>query len=73
MDIRSRLKNYGLWVAVIAFIPIFLQSFGFNILPVNYSEVATSLLGIFVLLGIVNNPSTENKGIADDTQKTIAK
>lgn len=67
MDIK-RLKNYGLWIAVIALIPMLCQSFGVKVLPENYKEVATAILGIFVLLGIVNNPTTDNKGFADDKE-----
>jgi len=66
MNIKVRLKNYGLWIAVISFIPMVLQSFGLKVLPANYQEVASALLGILVLLGIVNSPTTENKGFLDD-------
>lgn len=66
MEIKTRLRNYGLWIAVIAFIPIFLQGIGVNVLSENYQELAMSLLGIFVLLGIVNNPTSEDKGFKDD-------
>lgn len=66
MDIKSRLKNYGLWVSVIAFIPMLMQSFGMNVLPTNYSDVAMAFLGILVLLGLVNNPTTDSKGYGDD-------
>jgi len=54
---NNRFKNYGLWVAVAAFIPMLLQGFNINILPVNYTSIVNSLLGILVLAGILNNPS----------------
>ncbi|GFZ33574.1 peptidase C1 [Clostridium zeae] len=66
MDIKSRLKNYGLWVSVIALIPMVCKGFGLNILPDNYNEIATAILGILVLLGILNNPTTETNGFKDD-------
>ena len=68
MNIKTRLKNYGLWVAVIAFVPIFLKGIGIDILPGNYTDIATGLLGIFVLLGIINNPTTDNTGFKDDAE-----
>lgn len=68
MDLKKRLKNYGLWVSVIALMPMIAQSFGTDILPDNYKELATAILYIFVLLGIVNNPTTSNNGFADDKQ-----
>ncbi|SHH35849.1 phage holin [Clostridium grantii] len=66
MDIKNRLKNKMLWVSVIALIPMLCQSFGLDILPSNYTEVSNSILGIVILLGLVNNPSTENAGFKDD-------
>ncbi len=63
---KKRLKNYGLWVAVAAFIPMLLESFGLDVLPENYNQLIKSFLGILVLLGIINNPTTENKGFLDD-------
>jgi uncharacterized membrane protein len=62
----SRFKNYGLWVSIIAFIPMLLKGFNIDILPANFDSIGTSLLGILVLLGIINNPQTDNKGFLDD-------
>ena len=65
----ERLKNYGLWVSVFAFLPILAQSLGtYNIhliLPGNYGDVANALLGILVLLGFINDP-TNGKGYFDN-------
>ncbi|WIF95003.1 phage holin [Caminicella sporogenes] len=63
---KKRLRNYGLWVAVAAFIPMLLEAFGLNVLPENYNQLVKAFLGILVLLGIINNPTTENKGFLDD-------
>ncbi len=63
---KKRLRNYGLWVAVAAFIPMLLEAFGLDVLPENYNQIVKSFLGILVLLGIINNPTTENKGFKDD-------
>ena len=62
----SRFKNYGLWVSIIAFIPMLLKGFNIDVLPANFDSIGTSLLGILVLLGIINNPQTDNKGFLDD-------
>ena len=57
----SKWKNYGLWVAVVAFIPILTTTLGTYdisiILPGNYDILCESILGILVLLGIISNPS----------------
>jgi len=66
----NRWKNYGLWAAILAFIPVFLDSlktYGIGVpLPENYDVLVKMILGILVLAGILNNPTTENKGFRDD-------
>jgi uncharacterized membrane protein len=68
---NSRLRNYGLWLSVLAFIPMLLEAFGINILPDNYDEIIKSFLGILVIAGILNNPQTSNRGYLDDKAKNI--
>lgn len=53
----NRWRNYGLWVAIAAFIPMLLEALGVNVLPDNYEELTKVFLGILVLAGIINNPS----------------
>lgn len=65
----ERLKSYALWAAVLAFIPLLADSLGvYNInfmLPGNYEQLVTALLGILVLAGIITNPSN-GKGYKDE-------
>ena len=63
---RSRFKNYALWTSIIALIPMLCEGFGVSILPPNYQELATAILGIFVLFGLVNDPTTDNQWYLDD-------
>lgn len=65
----SRLKNYGLWVSILALIPLILKQFGIYIIPEEYTQITTAILSILVLAGILNNPTTENKGFLDDNIK----
>jgi uncharacterized membrane protein len=67
----NRLKNYGLWVSVFAFIPVLLEAFGVNVLPDNYDEVVKGFLGILVVAGILSNPQTKNHGFLDDKGEEI--
>ncbi len=62
---KARLRNYGLWVAVASFIVLVAQVFGWQ-LPSKYNELVNGLLGIFVLLGVLSNPTTNNNGFLDD-------
>lgn len=61
----ERFRNYGLWVAIAAFIPLVLSAFGINIIP-NYQNIVNALLSILVMAGILNNPTTTNKWFGDD-------
>jgi uncharacterized membrane protein len=54
----NKFKNKGLWVSMLALIPMILQGFGVDVLPENYNEICSALLGVLVLAGILSNPST---------------
>lgn len=62
----NRFKNYGLWVALAALVFMVLQDAGVQITPEKFENYVNTVLTILVLLGIVNNPTTENKGFGDD-------
>lgn len=65
---KNKWKNYGLWAAIAALIPILVQSLGvydINILlPDNYEQLVATILNILVLAGIISNPSI-GKGFKD--------
>ncbi|NPV90047.1 MAG: holin [Firmicutes bacterium] len=66
---KKRLKNYGLWMAVAAFVLLIAQTLGYLTLPEQvqqYHQLVNGLLGILVLLGILNNPTTQKTGYGDD-------
>lgn len=63
---RNRLKNYGLWTSVAALGLMIVQNSGLQILPEQWDAYVNSILGILILLGIINNPDTENPGFKDD-------
>lgn len=67
--IKSRLKNYGLWISILAFIPILFDSLNFYgagvQLPDNYEVLGKAFFGILVLAGILNNPD-KGKGFKDN-------
>jgi uncharacterized membrane protein len=58
----NRFKNYALWLAIFAFIPLLADSLEvYNIqliLPGNYDKLVVAFLGILVLAGFLNNPSS---------------
>ncbi len=64
----SRLKNYGLWLSIAAFIPMVLEVFGVEVVAEQYSALVNALLGILVAAGLLNNPTTSGKWFADDKE-----
>jgi len=67
-NMKNRLKNYALWISISSFIFMIIQNSGLQITPESWNLYVNSILGIFILLGIVNNPTTDNKGFGDDKE-----
>lgn len=61
----KRLKNKMLWLAVIALVTN-LGLTGYIQLPQNFESLATCVLNILVLLGVINNPATSSQSIFVD-------
>ncbi|MBA4601885.1 phage holin [Thermoactinomyces mirandus] len=62
-----RLRNYGFWLSVLAFIVGGLRYAGID-LGIQESVIVDLILGILVALGIFNDPTTENKWYQDDSR-----
>ena len=62
---KNRLKNKYLWMAIIALI-VNLGIQGVVELPDNFESTANAVLNVLVLLGIINNPSTESQAFVLD-------
>lgn len=60
MSIIKRFRNKGLWLSILAFVPIISQQLGLSIIPHNYADVVNGVLGALVVLGILNNPESGN-------------
>ena len=70
MKIESnRFRNYGLWVPILALMPMVLRIFGIRIIPEQFKEVSSMILLVLVALGILNDPTTQYKGYRDDKVK----
>lgn len=66
---KGRFRNYGLWLSILAFIPMLLEGFGLKVLPGNYDGIIKALLSILVLAGIISNPATESRWYLDDDKE----
>lgn len=67
----SRFKNYGLWVSILALIPLLLDAAGVTIVPEQYQLIANTILSMLVTLGVVSNPTTTTKWFGDDSGKIV--
>ncbi|MEA1960169.1 MAG: phage holin [Bacillota bacterium] len=66
MDWKSRLTNYGFWVAVASAVLLLLNALKLGINVEQYNEIINAILGILVMLGVISNPTTNNRGFGDD-------
>ena len=63
----TRFQNYGLWVAIVALIPLIFEAAGAKVLPANYEALSGGILGVLVLAGVINSP-TSGKWYGDKTE-----
>ena len=63
--LASRLNNYLLWTSVLAMLTQMSLNNWLE-LPQNFESIATSVLNILVLMGILNNPTTESQSLFVD-------
>lgn len=66
IEIFKRVNNYGLWVSFAALSYAMLQLFGIGLPPDQWEMIVNGLLGILLALGILNDPTTQNRGFRDD-------
>lgn len=63
---KSRLKNYGLWISVASLVFMIIQNSGLQITPEQWNAYVNAILTVLILAGIINNPTTDKKGFGDD-------
>lgn len=61
-----RLQRKSFWVALIGLLVILSQQLGIKLFPENVSDITNTILAIGVLVGIINDPTTE--GLTDSAQ-----
>ena len=61
-----RLQRKSFWVALIGLVVILSQQLGIKVFPDNVADITNTILAIGVLVGIINDPTTE--GLTDSTQ-----
>jgi phi LC3 family holin len=70
MDWSKRVHNYGFWVSLISAVllvaQLVAQPLGWKIDNEYIMALVNGVLGVGVVLGVISNPTTENKGYKDD-------
>lgn len=70
MKWKNRLTNYNFWISLISAILLILQAFNFEFNIAYVSEIATAVLGLLVVIGIISDPT---KVAVDATAKSAKK
>lgn len=63
---KLRLQNKTFWATLIPLIVLLLQQLGLNFVPENWEEIFSTVMAILLLVGVINDPTTE--GISDSDQ-----
>lgn len=63
MNWNARFRNKTFWVALSSAVILLFQQIGWNVFPPNIGEIINTILSIFVILGVVVDPTTS--GVTD--------
>jgi len=66
VDLKARMKNYGFWVSMASAVLLALTKAGVRVDDAHVMTIVQAVLGVLVVAGIINNPTTANKGFGDD-------
>lgn len=57
MKWRNRLTNYNFWISIVSAVLLILQAFEFQFDIAYINEIATAVLGLLVVIGIISDPT----------------
>lgn len=69
MDWKTRFKNKTFWVALASAIVLLTQQLGLEIFPENIMDIVNTVLMIFVILGVISDPTTQ--GFLDSHMRKV--
>ena len=69
MNWKNRLTNYNFWISLVSAVLLIMQAFNFEFDIANLSEIATALLGLLVVIGIISNPTKNNSQSKKENEK----
>ena len=74
MKWKNRLTNYNFWISIVSAVLLILQAFNFEFDIAYISEIATAVLGLLVVIGIISDPTKTYAPTheTNSTDKTIS-
>ena len=74
MKWKNRLTNYNFWISIVSAVLLILQAFNFEFDIAYINEIATAVLGLLVVIGIICDPTktyTPSEGNTKNTEENI--
>ena len=71
MNWTNRLTNYNFWISIVSAVLLILQAFEFHFDIMYINEIATAVLGLLVVIGIINDP-TKTSTKKENTKESIS-
>ena len=73
MKWKNRLTNYNFWISIISAVLLILQAFKINFDIAYINEIATAVLGLLVVIGIISDPTRTVSNAVAATKPTLDK
>ncbi len=73
MKWKNRLTNYNFWISIVSAVLLILQAFDFEYDIAYVNEIATAVLGLLVVIGIINDPTKSSSSNTENITSTSDK
>lgn len=71
MKWKNRLTNYNFWISIVSAVLLILQAFDINFDIAYINEIATAVLGLLVVIGIITDPTRSNVTVNTQTVEKV--
>ena len=69
MNWKNRFTNYNFWISIVSAVLLILQAFEFQFDIMYINEIATAVLGLLVVIGIINDPTKTSVKVENNASK----
>lgn len=73
MKWKNRFTNYNFWISIISAVLLILQAFKIEFDVAYFNEIATAVLGLLVVIGIISDPTKSYESKVKDTVSKVVK